>query len=84
MLESLLFENYSLSSSMLSPETSVSVLMRLWLIVMKMRLKMRNGSHRYDIDRTKPRYRHKYTIYKICLSMMMIMCNKQHLSNIWR
>ena len=80
MLESLLFENYSLSSSMLSPETSVSVLMRLWLIVMKMRLKMRNGSHRYDIDRTKPRYRHKYTIYKICLSM----CNKQHLSNIWR
>ena len=80
MLESLLFENYSLSSSMLSPETSVSVLMRLWLIIMK----MRNGSHRYDIDTTKPRYRHKYTIYKICLSMMMIMCNKQHLSNIWR
>ena len=43
---------------------------------------MRNGSHRYDIDRTKPRDRRKYTIYKICLSMMMIMCNKQHLSNI--
>ena len=32
--------------------------------------KMRNRSNRYE-----------YTKYKIFLSMMMVMCNKQHLSN---
>ena len=26
-----------------------------------MRLKMKNGSHRYDINRTNPRRGHKYT-----------------------
>ena len=45
---------------------------------MKMRLKMKNGSHRYDINKTRPRYGHKYTKYEICCSMMMVMCNKQH------
>ena len=42
-----------------------------------------NGSHRYDINRTRPRHGHKYTEYKTCTSMMIVMCNKQHLSNIW-
>ena len=51
---------------------------------MKMRMKMINRSHRYDIHRTRPRRGYKCTKYKMCLSMMMVRCNKQHLSNIWR
>ena len=39
---------------------------------------------RYDINRTRPRRGHKYTKYKMYFSMMMVTCNKQHLSNIWR
>ena len=47
-----------------------------------MRLKMKNRSHRYDIKRPRPRHGHKYTKYKMCLSLMMVTCIKQHLSNI--
>ena len=54
----------------------------IWLIIMKMRLKMKIGSHRYDINRTRPRHEHKYTKYEICLSMIMVIFNKKHLSNI--
>ena len=46
---------------------------------------MKNRSHRYDIKRTRPRHEHKYTKYtkyKMCLSIMMIICIKQHLRNI--
>ena len=43
-----------------------------------MRLKMKNGSHRYEINRTRPKHGHRYTKYKMCLSMIMVMCNKQH------
>ena len=43
---------------------------------------MENRSHRYDINRPRPRYRHKYTKYKVCLSIMMVMCIKQNLNNI--
>ena len=43
---------------------------------------MKNASHRYDINRTRLRFGHKYTKSKMCLSMMMVICNKQHLSNI--
>ena len=39
--------------------------------------------HKYDINWTWPRHGHKYTKYKLLLSMMMVMCIKQHLSNIW-
>ena len=28
-------------------------------------LKMKNRSHRYDIDRPRPRHGHKYTKYKM-------------------
>ena len=49
---------------------------------MKMRLTMKNGSQRYNINRTNPRCGDKYTKYKMFLGMMMVMCNKQHLSNI--
>ena len=30
----------------------------------KMRLKMKNRSQRYDINRTRPRHGHRYTKYK--------------------
>ena len=43
---------------------------------------MKNKSHRYDIDRTRSRHGNDYTKYKMCLIMTMVMCNKQHLSNI--
>ena len=51
-------------------------------MTMKMRLKMKNRSHRYDINRPRPRHGHKYTKYKMCLSIMMAVCIKQHLRNI--
>ena len=54
----------------------------MWLMTMKMRLKIKSRSQRYDINWPKPRHGHKYTKYKACLSMMVIF-SKQHLSNIW-
>ena len=51
-------------------------------MTMKMRLKMKNRSQRYDINRSRPRHGHKYTKYKTCLSIMMVVCINQHLSNI--
>ena len=44
---------------------------------------MKNRSHRYDIDRSRPRHGYKYTKYEMFLSKMMVICIKQHLSNIW-
>ena len=46
-------------------------------------MEIKNRSHRYH---KKPRSRngHKYSKNKKCLSMMMLICIKQHLSNIWR
>ena len=48
-----------------------------------MRLKMKSKSQRYDINRTRPRQRDKYTKCKMCLSIMIVIYIKQHLSNIW-
>ena len=31
----------------------------------------KNRSHRYDINRPRPRNKNKYTKHKMCLSMMM-------------
>ena len=45
-------------------------------------MKMKNRSHRYNINRPRSRYGHKYDKYKKCLSVMMVICIKQHLSNI--
>ena len=45
-------------------------------------LKMKNRSHRYETNRLRLRHGHKYTIYKMCFSIMMVIYNKQHLSNI--
>ena len=41
-------------------------------------MKMKNRSHRYEINRSRSRHGHKYNKYKKCLSMLM--CIKQHLS----
>ena len=49
---------------------------------MKMRLKIKNRSQRYNINRTRSRNGHNYAKYKMCLSIMMIVHMKQHLSNI--
>ena len=39
---------------------------------------------KWKIDhKDMPRHGHKHTEYKLCLSMMIVMCIKQHLSNIW-
>ena len=43
---------------------------------------MKSRSRRYGINRPIPMRRHKYTKYKIYLSIMMVICNKKHLSNI--
>ena len=42
------------------------------LMVMKMRLKMKNISQKYDINRPRPRHGPNYTKYKMCLSIMMV------------
>ena len=46
-----------------------------------MRLKIKNRSLGYNINR--PRHGLKYTKDKMCLSIMMVIYIKQHLSNIW-
>ena len=51
-------------------------------MIMKVRLKMKNRLHGYDINRPTPRHGHKYTKYKFCLSIMTVISIKQHLSNI--
>ena len=88
----LLFENYSHSSSTLPSEiirhilkckqknNCVRVHKIMRLIIMKMKMKIKNRSHRYDINRPRSRYGHKYSRYKKCVSMMMLICIKHHLS----
>ena len=58
------------------PKTKCAVLMNetIWLITMKMRMKMINRSHSYNIKRTRSRPGYKYTKYRMCLSMVMFMC----------
>ena len=51
-------------------------------MTIKMRLKMNNISHKYDINRPRSRHGHKYSICKMCLGIIMSICIKQHLSNI--
>ena len=46
-------------------------------------MKMKKRLDRYDINRPKSRYGNKYSKYKKCLSMMMLLCIKENLSNIW-
>ena len=46
-------------------------------------LKMKNRPQKYDINRPKARHGHKYTKDKMCISLMMVIYIKQHVSNIW-
>ena len=48
-----------------------------------MRMKMKYRWHKYDINRHSPRHVHKYTKYKKCLTMMIVIFIKQHLTNNW-
>ena len=49
---------------------------------MKMKMKMKNRSHRYGINRPRSRHGRKYIKYIMSLTMMMVKFIKQHLSNI--
>ena len=49
---------------------------------MKNEAKMKNESQRYKINRLWPRHGHRYTKYKLCLGIMMVIYIKQHLINI--
>ena len=40
-------------------------------------------NEKYDINGTRPGHGCEYIKYKMCLSMMTVVCSKQHLSNIW-
>ena len=93
--ELLLFRNYSLYSSMWSSRNnrryfknctkanSICFNEVIWLMAMNTRLKVKRRSRRYDINRPRPRHRRKYTKYKMRLSVMMVLCIKQHPNNIW-
>ena len=43
---------------------------------------MKNRSHRYDVIRPRSWHGHKYTEHKMCLSIIIVVCIKQCLSNI--
>ena len=91
LLELLLLENYAVSSSTLSSKDNrryskkcaknkyVYLNENIRLMAKKMRLKMKNRSSRYDINRTRRRHGHKFTKYKICLHTMMVMSIRQDL-----
>ena len=51
------------------------------LIIMKIKMKMKNRSHRRDINRPRSRHGQKYSKSKKCLIMTMLTFVKQHLSN---
>ena len=44
---------------------------------------MKNRSHRYNINRPRFKHEHKCSKYKKYLTTVMLICIKQHLSNIW-
>ena len=89
-----LFENYSHSSSPLSSKNNrtysknkqknkcVCIHEIIQLIIMKMKMKEKNRSHRYDINGPRFRHEQKYSKYKMRLSMIIIICIKQPLSNV--
>ena len=55
----------------------------IWSMAMKMRLKMKNRSQGYDINRPRPRMGPNILNIKCVSSAMLIICIKQHLSNVW-
>ena len=51
-------------------------------MAIKMELKIKNRSQRYDINICKPRHGPKESKFRKCLSIMMFICIKQHISYI--
>ena len=49
---------------------------------LKMKLRMKNRSHRYDINSSRPRYGDESITYRKYLCLTMLTCIKRHLSNI--
>ena len=47
------------------------------LIIMKMEKKKKNGSHRFDIIRSRSRHGNKYSKYKNCLIMIKVILTKK-------
>ena len=50
---------------------------------MKMKMKMKSESHRYDINRPMSRHGRKYSKHNKCLARMMLICIKQNLSSVY-
>ena len=50
------------------------------IIIMK---RMKNGPRRYHISKPRWRHRHIYSEFKKCLSMVILICIKQHLMLNW-
>ena len=50
------------------------------LTKIKARLKMKNKSQLYDINRLRPRDGHKYVKCKMYLSIIIVICIKQHIN----
>ena len=42
--------------------------------MIKMQMKVKNRSHKYDINRLSSRHGHKFSKYKKCPSMTMLIC----------
>ena len=49
---------------------------------MKIKMKINNKSHIFDIDGPRSRNGHKYSKYKKCLSMMMLLCINPFSTNV--
>ena len=52
------------------------------LIIMKIKMNMKNGSHRHDINKPRSRHGRKYKKYKKRITMMMLKCAKHYLSKL--
>ena len=91
-----LFKNYLHSPSKLSPKNNRSYSKKrkqkkcgciheiIRLIIMNIeKIKKKNVSHWYVVNRPLSKHGLKYSRYKTCLSMIVLICNQQHLSNIW-
>ena len=48
----------------------------------EMKMKIKNRSHKSDINSPTSSHGHKYSKYEKCLDVTMLLCIKQHLSNI--
>ena len=56
-------------------------IIRLIIIEIEDENEKKNRSHRCDMNRPRSRHGYKYSKYKKCLSMMMLICIKQPLSS---